>query len=186
MTLNTAVKPEIVKHVLLVDDEAMLTDSIEFMLSVHIPNMTFEKASNGEEALKCALRHPPDIIISDINMPRMDGLILLQELRKNNIMTPVILVTAFSDVDKMRKAWSLGAFDYVEKPFEETRLVSTAKIALAIGEKFNQTRAKDQPAVAATLNVQISSDIMDKVKEHCKEKKINVEDFVTEALKKAA
>jgi two-component system CitB family response regulator/two-component system response regulator DctR len=78
--------------------------------------------NNGDEALKYLEAHRVDLMILDIYMPRLDGMSLLEEMRKNQIMTDVILVTAAKDAGTIDNALKLGAVDYLIKPFEYDRL----------------------------------------------------------------
>ena len=77
---------------------------------------TLLTARNGQEGLDVFIARSPDLIITDIKMPTMDGLQLLQEIRKTGTKTDVILVTAYGEVESYLKAMSLGAAEYINKP----------------------------------------------------------------------
>ncbi|HWR72974.1 MAG TPA: response regulator, partial [Nitrospirota bacterium] len=73
-------------------------------------------ANNGEEALAQFKSDSYDLVVTDIKMPVMDGLQLLQEIRKTGSKTDVIMVTAYGEVESYLKAMSLGAAEYINKP----------------------------------------------------------------------
>tara|TARA_B100001063_G_scaffold57961_1_gene52178 strand:- start:659 stop:1960 length:1302 start_codon:yes stop_codon:yes gene_type:complete len=83
-----------------------------------------QDACNGSEAVKIIAQSSLDIILSDINMPEMDGLELLAHVKKNQPWLPIILMTAYGDVGQAVKAMQLGANDYLMKPFEVQELLS--------------------------------------------------------------
>lgn len=87
-------------------------------------------ATNGEEALAAYTAYKPDIVISDIMMPVMDGLMLAAAIKEHNSSTPVIFTTAFNDVQYLHQAISLGVDGYVLKPIDLKKLLETvAKVA---------------------------------------------------------
>jgi YesN/AraC family two-component response regulator len=73
-------------------------------------------ASSGEDALALFKSQPFNLVVTDIKMPVMDGLQLLQEIRKIGSKTDVIMVTAYGEVESYLKAMSLGAAEYINKP----------------------------------------------------------------------
>lgn len=79
-------------------------------------------SSNGAEGLELIKCSKPDIVISDIRMPRMDGLMMMQSLQELQLACKVILMTGYSDFDYAQKAVKLGAFDFILKPFSETEI----------------------------------------------------------------
>jgi len=78
--------------------------------------------SNGEEGLEAVEKYNPDLIISDIKMPKMGGIAMLSKLREKKIQTPVIFLTAYSDFSYAQQAIHLSAADYLLKPFEDGQL----------------------------------------------------------------
>ena len=79
-------------------------------------------ASNGEEALKLYKSKKPNAILMDIDMPKLDGLSVAQEIRKVDTTTPIIMLTAFSDRDKLLKATELRLLKYLIKPIQPQKL----------------------------------------------------------------
>jgi len=80
------------------------------------------EASNGREALEMIRSEKPDLIISDIRMPKMSGIEMLKAMREEKNDTPVIFLTAYSEFEYAREALKLYAFDYILKPFEDGEL----------------------------------------------------------------
>ena len=108
--------------ILVVEDDPNLREAIvdSLMLKGH----QVQDACNGSEAVKIIAQSSLDIILSDINMPEMDGLELLAHVKKNQPWLPIILMTAYGDVGQAVKAMQLGANDYLMKPFEVQELLS--------------------------------------------------------------
>jgi two-component system OmpR family response regulator len=101
--------------ILVVDDESSVRDLIVDALNlVSIPSAT---ASHGMEALKKIREEDIDLVILDINMPVMDGYEVLQRIREIGLTIPVIVLTARLDREDTKRAFELGADDFVRKPF---------------------------------------------------------------------
>ncbi|UYZ63808.1 adenylate/guanylate cyclase domain-containing protein [Hymenobacter weizhouensis] len=107
--------------ILVVDDEADLELLIKQKFRRKIREQVYEFvfASNGEEALHTLRQHPDlDIILSDINMPVMDGLTLLSKLPEVSPVVKTVMVSAYGDMENIRTAMNRGAFDFVCKPVD--------------------------------------------------------------------
>ena len=104
------------KKILIVDDEASMRRNIVDYLSMK--GYSLLEAESGEEAIEIITSTPLDLIILDINLPKMSGLDVLKLTKKDNPDLPCLLLTAYGTSDKAIKAMKLGAFDYLEKPFE--------------------------------------------------------------------
>jgi adenylate cyclase len=107
--------------ILVVDDEADLELLVKqkFRRKIRENIYEFIFAQNGEEALVKVAEHPDlDIILSDINMPIMDGLTLLSRLPEANPMIKAVVVSAYGDMQNIRTAMNRGAFDFVVKPVD--------------------------------------------------------------------
>ena len=100
--------------ILVVDDEEPVRDVVSKLVK-HIGYPVL-MAANGKQALDLMRKEPVTILITDIKMPVMDGLQLLQEIRKMGSKTDVIMVTAYGEVESYLKAMSLGAAEYINKP----------------------------------------------------------------------
>src|SRR5487761_2146538 len=127
--------------ILVADDEADLEVLIKQKFRKEIREHTYEFifAANGNEALK-KLREDPDIdiLLSDINMPEMDGLTLLAKLNELHLLTKAVIVSAYGDMENIRTAMNRGAFDFITKPinFEDLSLTmeKTIKHVIQIRE----------------------------------------------------
>lgn len=109
--------------ILIVDDEKLTLN----MLRSGLAENDFEvlTASNGFEALLCVETQSPDMVVTDIMMPKLSGIDLLRAL-KNNKETrdlPVMLISAVDDVEQIQEGLSLGAIDYITKPFKINEVV---------------------------------------------------------------
>ncbi len=113
--------------ILVVDDEADLETLIKqkFRRRIRENQFEFVFASNGVNALEKIAEHPDlDIILTDINMPEMDGLTLLTKLNEQNSLLKTVIVSAYGDMENIRTAMNRGAFDFITKPinFEDLEL----------------------------------------------------------------
>ncbi len=104
-------------HVLVADDDAWILRMVATVLEKR--GYSVETAVDGEDALQRALARTPDLLITDVMMPKMDGWSLVRQLRAHNelAMLPVIFLTALSSEDDRIRGFRLGADDYVTKPF---------------------------------------------------------------------
>lgn len=119
------------KKILVVDDEKPISDIVKFNLTKE--GYEVYTAYDGEEALEKVKEVEPDLILLDLMLPKMDGLEVAREVRKNYDM-PIIMVTAKdSEIDKVL-GLELGADDYVTKPFSNRELVARVKANLRRGQ----------------------------------------------------
>ncbi|MCA0133386.1 response regulator [Winogradskyella alexanderae] len=116
---------------LLIEDDIVLRDNTAELLE--LADYSVVKVSNGKEGIKLALTNPPDLIICDIMMPKMDGYEVLEKLSKNKKLKyiPFIFLSAKTEHSDIRKGMNLGADDYITKPFTEDELLSAIKSRLA-------------------------------------------------------
>jgi two-component system response regulator HydG len=103
-------------RVLVVDDEASARNGYERLLKQ--AGYVVDLAEEGNNALQVAAEHPPDVVITDVKMPGMDGMQLLEKLREQDPDLPVIVVTAFGDVSVAVQAMRRGADDFLTKPVD--------------------------------------------------------------------
>lgn len=124
------------KTILLVEDDTKVRDMIRKFLELN--KFTVFAALNGEEGIEIAGRIMPDLIISDIAMPVMDGFSMKSELGKNDLTStiPFIFLTSMSDRDKVRKGMELGADDYLTKPVSLEELKKAISTQLEKREKL--------------------------------------------------
>ena len=111
--------------ILVVDDSAIVRQMHAFML--RSAGFEVAEAENGAEALEAALAEKFDLILTDINMPVMDGLEFLKAFRAFNKRTPFLILTTESDLGKKEVAKQLGATGWIVKPFKPQDLSNLAK-----------------------------------------------------------
>jgi two-component system nitrogen regulation response regulator GlnG len=112
----------------IIDDDRSIRWVLEKALArEHIEYRSFASADDAERELEA---HPPRVIISDIRMPGKSGLELLQTLRDRNPGLPVIIMTAYSDLDSAVSAFQGGAFEYLPKPFDVNHAVELIRRAI--------------------------------------------------------
>ena len=118
--------------ILVVDDEADLEVLMRQRMrrSIRRGQFEFVFARNGVEALERLRENDIDIVLSDINMPEMDGLTLLQQIPEVDPEIRSVIVTAYGDIDNIRSAMNRGAFDFVTKPIDFQDLRATIERAL--------------------------------------------------------
>lgn len=109
-------------RLLMVEDEKYMAEAVAQVLKRN--NYTVDLVYNGEDGLDCGLSGIYDIIILDIMLPKMDGISILKELRKNKIETPVILLTARGEIEDRVLGLDSGADDYLAKPFHTDELLA--------------------------------------------------------------
>lgn len=113
--------------------------SLGFLLMEFLEGENFDVklCRDGESALKCFQKQAFDLCILDIMLPKMNGLTLGQEIRKINKDTPFLFLTAKSLKSDKLQAFSIGADDYITKPFDEEELLCRIKVILRHTQKFN-------------------------------------------------
>ncbi len=126
--------------VLVVDDEPGIRKMLEWELTSQ--GMAVETADNGAEGVRLAGLKTYDVIISDITMPEMDGLKLLQEIQRSAPQTAVIIATGFGAVETAVFAMQKGAFDFILKPYDLGHLLSCVKRAV---ERRSHCRSCGRP-----------------------------------------
>jgi len=114
--------------VLVIDDEPGVRDLISEALS--LSEITAVQAADGLEALSFLRRERFDLLILDINMPKLDGLVLLEKLRTEGMSVPVLMLSARADKSDINQGLRIGADDYLTKPFSIEELVLRVKAIL--------------------------------------------------------
>lgn len=115
------------KTILIVDDSATMRQMISFTLDQ--AGYTLQEAVDGQQAFDWAKDHRADLVVTDINMPNMDGITLVTELRKlpDYKFTPILVVTTESGPDMKQKGRAAGATGWIVKPFSPEKLVETVQ-----------------------------------------------------------
>lgn len=101
--------------VLLLEDDVMLNEAITEYLQTQRHRVV--SVGDGMRALERTLEEPFDLLILDITVPKLNGLSLLEELHRRHIRTPAIFISALVDIEDITRAFDLGCYDYLKKPF---------------------------------------------------------------------
>jgi DNA-binding response OmpR family regulator len=154
-------KEKLVHRILVVDDDKQIIDTIRLILELNDYKPYI--ASNGLEALEILnqLTFPPDIILSDILMPKMGGYQFYEEVSKNRdwATIPFIFISAKSSPDDIRFGKMLGVDDYLTKPFEEADLLAVIAGKLKKSQKAKEFSSKMSNELLTTLKSDISSSL---------------------------
>jgi DNA-binding NtrC family response regulator len=141
--------------VLVVDDDKVLQQSVCNALSHH--QFDVKTADNGREALQKTQREKFDLVVMDVNMPEMDGIAALTEMKKNDPSLIVLILTAYSNVNDAVRAVKEGAYNYLEKPISSENLVALIKRALK-ARSLVETTLYSAPKVAGQEESTSNSD----------------------------
>lgn len=118
-------------RVLIVDDDPNTWDLLRYDLSRLGYDLLL--TTHAEEALQLIRSSVIDTIVSDITMPAMDGLEMLFRLRNEEVETPIIFLTGYATIDKVSAALRMGAFDFMQKPYDAELLRRSVAKAVAYG-----------------------------------------------------
>jgi DNA-binding NtrC family response regulator len=120
------------KTILIAEDEKLLRESLAEILTEE--GYRVKQASNGKEAYDLVVKESFDLVLSDVRMPEMDGIELLEKLRQLAPQTPVVILTAFGTVNSAVQAMQAGAADYLLKPVQFDDVLLRIERALKFGE----------------------------------------------------
>lgn len=117
-------------RILAVDDSRSMRDMVRIALTGAGFDVT--AAEDGQEALEMARKESFDLVLSDVNMPRMDGISLIRALRAESAYrhTPILMLTTESSVERKREGKDAGATGWIVKPFDPEQLVATMQRVL--------------------------------------------------------
>lgn len=141
------------RSLLLVEDDPEVASVLK--KRVHRLGIHVDCAQNGLEALEMFAERPVDAVLSDIHMPKMNGLELLFELRRRQYETPVIFITGFSSSDYIQQALRLGAIDFIAKPWADEELKTVILRTVDIG--YRMRTLKELPPERRALSWRIAS-----------------------------
>jgi FixJ family two-component response regulator len=166
----------VLTHIAVIDDDEAVLDSLRlYFARQDFETSCFASAPDFLAATRSGRRF--DCVVSDVRMPGMSGLDLVQHLKGAGLAAPVILITGHGDVDMAVAAIKVGAFDFIEKPFDEARLLASIQNALnkmqqpeigaveleKLQSRFNTLSARQRQvmelAVAGLSNKEIGSQL---------------------------
>ncbi|MEH1915707.1 GGDEF domain-containing response regulator [Nostoc sp.] len=157
-------------NILVVDDTPENLRLLAKMLELQ--GYTIRKSLNGRMALQAAYRHPPDLILLDINMPEMNGYEVCQQLKasKTTDQIPIIFISGFDQINDKVHAFELGGQDYITKPFEELEVLMRVKNQLLIKQQHQQLREQNQ---------HLEDEIQERLKAEAEVRKLSLTDELT-------
>jgi len=143
---------------LVVEDSAELREHIAGVLS---RDFTVRSAANGAEGLEAALAIRPDVIVSDVAMPAMDGFELCRRLRgrEETRATPIILVTARSDQERVLEGFEAGADDYVVKPFHGRELLARVGVHVRLRATVRELAHRERLAALGVMAASVAHEV---------------------------
>lgn len=161
--------------VLVVDDEKFVRKGIVMETDwASLGCVVVAEAENGLEGVEAARKYQPDLIISDIRMPKMDGLSMIRTLREENSKVKVIFLTAYGEFEYAREALHLYACDYLLKPFEDGELeASVGKACRQLLLERESSRKNREGQTLAVTSVPDKSRYLQKALEYISENYAN-------------
>jgi len=138
-------------HVLLVDDDATLIEALSLVLENEKHRLTI--ARDGQQALELVEHEAPDVIVSDVNMPKLDGFALCKRLRDRGIDIPIVLLTSRDNEIDEALGLELGADDYITKPFNTRVLLARISALLRRNSRRNEERDMSARRVVGKLEL---------------------------------
>ena len=131
-------------HILLVDDDPVLLEALSQMLSFRFSPLSIDTSQTATKAVSRFARHEYDCIISDVKMPGMDGLELLDRIQDMSPDVPVILITGHGEMDLAIKALRARAYDLVQKPIDRDYLLMSLGRAIELRTLRREVKAKQE------------------------------------------
>ncbi len=144
--------------ILYVEDDPDILENMTFLLGSYVAKVF--TAEDGEEGLASYYKNRPDIVISDIELPKMDGLALVKEIRKDDRTIPIIMITAHSFSEHLSSAIDVGVSSYVTKPFSMDRLKEALQKAILEREELNKhSKLKEQFSLINNNVLMLNTDV---------------------------
>ena len=123
--------------ILIIDDERSIRNTLKDILEFEKHHLVL--AENGKQGLEIAISSHFDLIISDIKMPEMDGIDLLNALFEHKVEAPIVMISGHGNIETAVECIKKGAFDYIEKPIDLNRLLITVRNALEQNKLVHET-----------------------------------------------
>lgn len=130
--------------IMLADDEGIVIDSLRFIIEKEFGDFCqIESAKTGRNVIELAEHFRPDIAFMDIQMPGINGIEAMKEIKKNNGNTLFIVMSAYDKFDYAKEAINLGVLEYLNKPVEKSKIIEVLKRAMQIIDKEREKRRQD-------------------------------------------
>ena len=110
-------------RILIVEDEVMIREGLSNLIKTHTGHTVIGEACNGQEGLALAVRYRPELVITDIRMPVMDGLQMIEKFHEMNLFVHVVILSGYSEFEYAKKAIRFGVEDYLLKPLAAEDIV---------------------------------------------------------------
>ena len=144
------------KKILVVDDEPLMRDFL--METLERKKYLVEAAGNGAQAVEKIKAEFYDLVITDIRMPEVSGMEVLETVKKHNLDTEVIMITAFGTIENAVEAMKLGSYDYITKPF------SADEIEIKVDRALERQIMRDENKTLRIDNTQLRNQLVEKYK----------------------
>ncbi|OGR26022.1 MAG: hypothetical protein A2X83_12310 [Desulfuromonadales bacterium GWD2_54_10] len=134
--METALKSKSTNSILIVEDDKAARDVLGIMIAMKFPDTRLYFAENGRTGVDLFKEHAPEIVITDVNMPLMDGIEMAREIKAQKTDTMFIAITGYSDRNYPEKSNDIGFTEYIKKPIQFAMLFEA--INKCIAEKSKQ------------------------------------------------
>ncbi|RJR50130.1 MAG: sigma-54-dependent Fis family transcriptional regulator [Desulfobacteraceae bacterium] len=157
-------------RILIVDDEKDMLVLLQRIISEESDHQVATE-SNPQRALQLFRENPFDLVITDLKMPKMDGIRLLEDVKKANPDVSVIILTAYATIETAVEAIQKGAFDYITKPFRRERILLTVTKAMQWQEMVRENKSLRQALEAKESNphflgsTPVMKDLMERIRQ---------------------
>ena len=155
--------------ILVIEDEAAIRRVLVKILNEENEKYEIEEAENGASGMEMIRKSDYDLVLCDIKMPKMDGVEVLQEARREKPEIPFIMISGHGDLDTAVQTMRLGAFDYISKPPDLNRLLTTVRNALdrkelvAANKRLKKKVSKNFEMIGESPEIQQIKEMIDKV-----------------------
>lgn len=130
--------------VMLADDEGIVIESLQFVIEKYFPGeCQIETAKTGRKVIELAEQFRPDIAVMDIQMPGINGIDAMKEIRESNQNIVFIVMSAYDKFDYAKEAIKLGVLEYIMKPMNQEKIVDALKKAMDVVSKEREKRSND-------------------------------------------
>lgn len=130
--------------IMLADDEGIVIDSLRFIIEKEFGQACqIESAKTGRNVIELAEHFRPDIAFMDIQMPGINGIEAMREIRQNNANTIFIVMSAYDKFDYAKEAINLGVLEYLNKPVEKNKITEVLRRAMSIVDRERERRSRD-------------------------------------------
>ena len=155
--------------ILIIEDEEPIRRVLVRILNEEDSNFEIHEASDGKKGLDSISKENFDLVLCDIKMPKIDGIELLQRTRKNNSSLPFIMLTGHGNIETAVESMKLGAYDFISKPPDLNRLITSVRNALEKKELFTENKilrkkiAKKYQIIGESKSIKTVYELIEKV-----------------------